>query len=255
MTSTDKAVQPPKRGVALKWKVLLGILLAAALVAAYRFLHVQDLLGTALEWIRGLGAMGPVIFLLIYILATIFFLPGSVLTLGAGAIFGLLRGSILVSIAATLGAVSAFLVGRYLARGWVEKKIEGNDRFKAIDETVAREGWKIVGLTRLSPVFPFNLLNYAYGITKVSLRDYFLASWVGMLPGTVLYVYIGSLAGDLATLGTGGGSPNAAQWALRVVGLLATVGVTVYITRIARSALRKKVAEERKIPNGSGNRP
>jgi uncharacterized membrane protein YdjX (TVP38/TMEM64 family) len=242
MASTITIDQPQKRGVALKWKVVLGIMLAAALVAASRFFHVQDLLSTALEWIRGLGTMGPVIFVGTYILASVFFLPGSVLTLGAGAIFGVVKGSIIVSIAATLGAASAFLVGRYLARGWVEKKIEGNEKFKAIDETVAREGWKIVGLTRLSPIFPFNLLNYAYGVTKVSLRDYFLASWIGMLPGTIMYVYIGSLAGDLATLGTGSGPATTAQWVLRVVGLLATVAVTVYVTRIARRALEEKVA-------------
>lgn len=242
MASTITIDQPQKRGVALKWKVVLGIMLAAALVAAARFFHVQDLLSAALEWIRGLGTMGPVIFVVTYILASVFFLPGSVLTLGAGAIFGVVKGSIIVSIAATLGAASAFLVGRYLARGWVEKKIEGNEKFKAVDETVAREGWKIVGLTRLSPIFPFNLLNYAYGITKVSLRDYFLASWIGMLPGTIMYVYIGSLAGDLATLGTGNGSATTAQWVLRVVGLLATVAVTVYVTRIARGALEEKVA-------------
>jgi len=242
MGTTITIDQPQKRGSAFKWKVVLGIMLAAALVVAARLLHVQDLLSAALEWIRGLGAMGPVIFVVTYVLASVFFLPGSVLTIGAGAIFGVIKGSIIVSIAATLGAASAFLVGRYLARGWVEKKIEGNERFKAIDESVAREGWKIVGLTRLSPIFPFNLLNYAYGITKVSLRDYFLASWVGMLPGTVMYVYIGSLAGDVATLGAGGGPPTAAQWVLRVVGLLATVAVTVYVTRIARDALEKKVA-------------
>ncbi len=242
MESTLKTDPPEKRGGASPWKWVLGVVLAAALLAAARFFHAQDLFSAALQWIRGLGPMGPVLFVVTYVLASVFFLPGSILTLGAGAIFGVIKGSILVSIAATLGATSAFLVGRYLARGWVERRIEGNEKFKAIDETVAREGWKIVGLTRLSPIFPFNLLNYAYGITKVSLRDYFLASWIGMLPGTVMYVYIGSLAGDLATLGAGGGPATTAQWALRVVGLLATVTVTVYVTRIARKALEKKVA-------------
>ena len=122
--------------------------------------------------------------------------------------------------------------------GWQKKsKII---RFKTIDDAVATEGWKIVGLTRLSPVFPFNLLNYAYGLTKVSLRDYFFASWIGMLPGTVMYVYIGSLIGDLARLGAGGRTRTGAEWALYVVGLVATVAVTVYVTRIARSALNKK---------------
>jgi uncharacterized membrane protein YdjX (TVP38/TMEM64 family) len=115
--------------------------------------------------------------------------------------------------------------------------IEDNARFRAIDAAVGREGWKIVGLTRLSPAFPFNLLNYAYGITGVRLRDYFFASWVGMLPGTVMYVYLGSLAGSLATLGGRGGGRTPAQWALYVVGLLATIAVTVSVTRIARTAL------------------
>ncbi len=225
------------------WKVILAALLMAVLFVAFRQFNAQDLLKSALEWVRGLGPAGPLLFMAIYVLATVLFLPGSILTLGAGAVFGVAIGSVVVSISATLGAVCAFLVGRYLARGWVEGKIDENPKFKAIDEAVAREGWKIVGLTRLSPIFPFNLLNYAYGITKVSFRDYFLASWVGMLPGTVMYVYIGSLAGDLATLGAGGGGPaSAAQWALRILGLAATIGVTVYVTRIARKALDAKVS-------------
>ena len=155
-------------------------------------------LTNALDWIRGLGALAPVAFIAIYIAACVAFLPGSILTIGAGVIFGVVRGSIYVSIAATLGATAAFLVGRYLARDWVSARLEGNAKFKAIDEAVGKEGWKIVILTRLSPVFPFNLLNYAYGLTRVSLRDYFFASWLGMIPGTILYVYIGSLSGDLA---------------------------------------------------------
>jgi len=152
------------------------------------------------------------------------------------------KGSMMVSIASTLGATCAFLVGRYFVRGWVSKKIEGNVKFKSIDEAVAKEGWKIVGLTRLSPIFPFNLLNYAFGLTKVSLRDYFLASWVGMIPGTIMYVYIGSLAGSLATVGTGDRARTPAEWALYVVGLIATVAVSVYVTRIAKKALATKVA-------------
>jgi uncharacterized membrane protein YdjX (TVP38/TMEM64 family) len=171
----------------------------------------------------------------------VLFLPGSILTLGAGFVFGVVRGSVLVSISATLGATAAFLVGRYLARDWVGAKIAGNEKFRAVDEAVAREGWKIVGLTRLSPAFPFNLLNYAFGVTRVSLRDYFFASWIGMLPGTVMYVYIGSLAGDLATLGAGDRQRSAAEWALYVVGLVATIAVTVYVTRLARRALQRRV--------------
>jgi uncharacterized membrane protein YdjX (TVP38/TMEM64 family) len=180
----------------------------------------------------------------IYILACVLFLPGSVLTLGAGVLFGLFAGSVIVSIASTLGATAAFIVGRYFARDWVAKKIEGNPGFKAIDDAVAKEGWKIVGLTRLSPVFPFNLLNYAYGLTKVSLRDYFFASWMGMLPGTVMYVYIGSVVGDLARLSAGGRTRTTAEWALYIVGFVATITVTIYVTRAARAALNKKEQPE-----------
>lgn len=222
-------------------RVLLVLLLLAALFSAMRFLGVQDLLRSALDWVAGVGVWGMAIFLLLYVLATVLFLPGSILTLGAGALFGVLKGSIIVSISATLGATAAFLVGRYLAREWVARRISGNPRFQAVDQAVAREGWKIVGLTRLSPVFPFNLLNYAFGLTSVSLRDYFWASWVGMLPGTVMYVYLGSLAGDLALLGTEEQSRSPFEWGLYLVGLLATVAVTIFVTRLARTALAKKV--------------
>ena len=197
----------------------------------------QQWLQSALQWIQDLGPVGAIAFIVIYILATVAFLPGSVLTLGAGVIFGVFLGSLLVFVGATLGATAAFLVGRYLARGWVSKKIEGNEKFKAIDSAVGREGFKIVALTRLSPVFPFNLLNYAYGLTGVSLKDYFLGC-IGMLPGTVMYVYLGSLAGNLATLGTGDAPENAAvQWAIRIIGFIATVAVTLYVTKVARKAL------------------
>jgi uncharacterized membrane protein YdjX (TVP38/TMEM64 family) len=186
------------------------------------------------------------VFVLLYVVACVLFLPGSVLTLGAGVIFGVVKGSVIVSVASTLGATVAFLVGRYLARGWVSGKIEGNARFEAIDRAIGREGWRIVGLTRLSPIFPFNLLNYAFGLTRVRLDHYMVASWVGMMPGTVMYVYLGSLAGSLATLGSGaGGSTHTpAQWAFYGVGLLATVAVTVYVTRIARRALAEKMQGE-----------
>lgn len=218
-------------------KLLLWTILIVALIAAAKYFNVQGLLKNTLDWIVALGSWGPVTFIVIYILATILFIPGSILTLGAGVIFGVLWGSIYVSIGATIGAAGAFLVGRYLARGWVEKRIEGNTKFKAIDEAVAREGWKIVGLTRLSPVFPFNLLNYAFGVTQVSFKDYFFPTWIGITPGTVLYVYIGSLAGSLASLGTEGRTRTPAEWAFYALGLVATVVVTLYVTRIARKAL------------------
>ncbi|BAB73906.1 hypothetical protein NIES23_06120 [Trichormus variabilis NIES-23] len=203
----------------------------------------QAWLKNALQWIDGLGAVGALAFILLYIIATVAFLPGSILTLGAGVVFGVVWGSLYVFIGATIGATAAFLVGRYLARGWVAKKIVGNQKFRAIDEAVGREGLKIVLLTRLSPIFPFNLLNYAYGVTGVSLKDYVLAS-IGMIPGTIMYVYIGSLAGSIATIGTESqpGNPGV-QWAIRIIGFIATVAVTIYVTKVARKALEDEVLE------------
>ncbi|MFN6497994.1 MAG: TVP38/TMEM64 family protein [Nostoc sp. DedQUE01] len=201
----------------------------------------QVILRDALQWIDSLGTVGAIAFIALYIIATVAFFPGSILTLGAGVIFGIIWGSLYVFIGATLGATAAFLVGRYLARDWVARKIADNKKFAAIDQAVGREGLKIVLLTRLSPIFPFNLLNYAFGITGVSLKDYFIGS-VGMIPGTIMYVYIGSLAGNLATIGTEAQPTNPTiQWTIRIVGFIATVAVTIYITRIARKALEDEI--------------
>jgi uncharacterized membrane protein YdjX (TVP38/TMEM64 family) len=220
------------------WKWLLYLAVAVALIVAAKYLGVQDLLKQALDWVGQLGPWGPVLFIAVYIVATVLFIPGSAMTLGAGAIFGLAWGSVYVSIGSTLGATAAFLVGRYLLRNAIARKIEGNERFAAIDQAVASEGWKIVGLTRLSPVFPFTLLNYAFGLTRVKLSHYVLASWIGMMPGTVMYVYLGSLA----KAATGERTRTAGEWVLYGVGLLATVVVTVFVTRIAKQALAKKIA-------------
>jgi uncharacterized membrane protein YdjX (TVP38/TMEM64 family) len=201
----------------------------------------QVWLKNALEWIESLGSIGAIAFIGIYIVATVAFLPGSILTLGAGVVFGVWLGALYVFIGATLGATVAFLVGRYLARNWVAKKIAGNDKFNAIDRAVGKEGLKIVLLTRLSPIFPFNLLNYAFGLTGVSLQDYVIGS-LGMIPGTLMYVYIGSLAGNLALIGTAAQPTNPTlQWTIRIVGFIATVAVTVYVTRIAKQALASAV--------------
>lgn len=190
-----------------------------------------------LNWIDSLGYVSGVAFIVIYILATIAFLPASILTLGAGTVFGVVWGSIYVFVGATLGAIAAFLIGRYLARDWISKKIADNQKFAAIDQAVAHSGFKIVLLTRLSPAFPFNLLNYAFGVTGVGLKDYAIAS-IGMLPATVMYVYIGSLAGDIARIGGDSQSPDPTfQWAIRIIGLIATIVVTLYVTNVARKAI------------------
>ncbi|MBF2016229.1 MAG: TVP38/TMEM64 family protein [Rivularia sp. T60_A2020_040] len=199
----------------------------------------QEWLKNALEWINNQGAVGGIAFIILYIVATVAFLPGSILTLGAGVVFDVFLGSVYVFIGATIGAIAAFLVGRYLARNWVAKKISGNKKFAAVDNAVGREGLKIVLLTRLSPVFPFNLLNYAYGVTGVSLKDYILGT-IGILPGTIMYVYLGSLAGNIATIGTGEQPSNpTVVWTIRIIGFIATVAVTLYVTKVARKALNE----------------
>jgi uncharacterized membrane protein YdjX (TVP38/TMEM64 family) len=230
------------RSTSSRGKLALGAIAVVLALVAARLVDVPRLLARALALVGQLGLRGAVLFVLLYVAATVLFLPGFVLTLGAGALFGLARGAVIVSISATLGATAAFLIGRYLARGWVANKIARYPRFIAIDEAVAREGWKIVGLMRLSPIFPFNLLNYAFGVTRVPLTHYVLASWIGMMPGTITYVYLGSLAGALAGAGSGRATRTPAEWALYAVGLVATIAVTVYVTRLARRALDRRVA-------------
>ena len=241
MTGQERSV-PKSRAPMLK---VLGVAaVIGSVVVLSQFVDVRGVIGDVMERIEGLGFLGVLAFIGLYVVACIFFLPGSVLTLGAGAIYGLFRGTLLVSVASMAGATVAFLIGRYLAREWVGNKIAGNAKFKAIDEAVAREGWKIVGLIRLSPAFPFSLLNYAFGVTRVSFRDYFFASWIGMLPGTVMYVYLGSLAGSLAGAGAEQGSEGMAKRVTFAVGLAATIAVTLFVTRMARNALRDRVESD-----------
>jgi uncharacterized membrane protein YdjX (TVP38/TMEM64 family) len=191
--------------------------------------------------VEGLGVWGPVVFILGYAVAAVAFIPGSLLTLAAGAIFGLVKGTIYTLIGATLGAAAAFLVARYLARGAIERRIAGNAKFAAIDKAVGREGFKIVALLRLSPIFPFNLLNYSLGLTKVSFLQYLAAS-IAMLPGTLLYVYYGKAAGSLAAVAGGAKTEKGTSyWVVLGVGLLATVAVTTFVTRLAGKALRQEI--------------
>ena len=231
-------MNPPAPGTTPKIHWLRWILALGVLTALLTFIPADGLLLQTLDWVDRLGPWGPMLFILVYVVATVLLVPGSALTFGAGALFGVVRGSLYVSVGSTIGATCAFLIGRHLARNAIARKIEGNEHFAAIDKAVANEGWKIVGLTRLSPVFPFTLLNYAFGVTQVKLGHYVLASWNGMMPGTVMYVYLGSLA--KAATGTHSRSPG--EWILYGVGLLATVVVTIFVTRIAQKALAAKIS-------------
>jgi len=216
------------------------LLLVAAIVIAFVLFPIKQYFADFIAWIGGLGWWGPFVYGIVYALAALV-IPASLLTLGAGFAFGFLRALVVVSLGSMTTAVIAFWLGRTLLRGWVEAKVAGSPKFRAIDQAVADNGFKIVFLTRLSPVIPFLPLNYAFGLTKVRFRDYFLASWIGMLPGTVLYVYLGTTVRNLADLLTGNIEYTPAQTVLFWGGLAVTVVVTVLITRAARQALRQVV--------------
>ncbi len=196
------------------------------------------------QWVEGLGFWAPVAFIVGYAVFTVGLIPGSILTMAGGALFGLFYGTVYVTIGAVIGATCAFLISRYVARGRFEKSIEDNKKFAAIDKAIAEKGGKIVLLLRLSPAFPFTYLNYALGLTKVPLSQYVMAS-VGMIPGTFLWVYYGKAIGDVASIAAGTGPEKGAeQWIFYGVGLLATILVTTYVTRIARRALSEATDDE-----------
>jgi len=220
-----------------RW-VLSGAVLA--LVAALVLLPVNAWLLALIVWVRGAGLVGAALYVGTYVAATVVLAPASVLTLGAGFVYGPVYGTLLVTLAANLGAAAAFLLGRTALRERVSQRVAGNPKFAAIDAAVAERGFRVVLLLRLSPLFPFNVLNYALGLTRVRLRDYVLASLIGMLPGTLLYVYLGSLVTSAAQLASGQ-RPDAGPYG-RVFfwgGLAATVLATFVITRMARRALGK----------------
>jgi len=189
------------------------------------------------QWIEQAGPLAPLAFIIVYAVATVAFVPGSLLTLAAGATFGLVKGLLVVLTGATLGSAAAFLVARYLARSFVERRLASYPRFAAIDRAVAAEGFKIVLLMRLSPLFPFNLTNYALGLTSVPFAQYLAAS-VGMLPGALLYVYYGKVVGDVAAFASGAFvSRGAGYYVVLGLGLCATLIVATVIARIAKRAL------------------
>jgi uncharacterized membrane protein YdjX (TVP38/TMEM64 family) len=227
-----------------KKAILRLIILAVILVAlflAMKFLPVQGWLRNFSAGVGHMGVTGIFIFIGIYAVATVLLAPGSILTIGAGFAFGLWKGFLAVSAGSTLGAALAFLIARFIARGRVEAIAKGNDKFRRIDNAIGKEGVKLIFLLRLSPVIPFNLSNYFYGLTSVKFWQYVLTSWVGMIPGTLLYVYIG--AASKAAVSAASGSEAVKHgwqyWAFTSVGFAATVIVTIWITKIARDALRK----------------
>ena len=206
----------------------LAVVAVALAAIVYWRAPISAQIQGAAEWVKTFGPWGPVVFIALYVAAAVAFVPGSLLTLSAGAIFGLGPGTLYVFVAATLAACLSFALARGVLRGAIEQRLQDNPRLGAIDRAIAAEGRRIVFLLRLSPLFPFSLGNYALGLTRVSFPDYAIAC-TGMLPWTFVYVYLGSLAGDLA-LG----------W--KLVGLAIT-GVMVFLAaRLAKRALDRATA-------------
>jgi uncharacterized membrane protein YdjX (TVP38/TMEM64 family) len=224
--------------MAVRWLSIL--LIVAALLIIVFSLPIGQAMEAVKDWIGELGIWGPVVLALVYIVATVLFVPGAILTVAAGVMFGLLVGTITISIGSTLGAASAFLIARYVARDKIAAMAGRNRKFSAIDKAIGEGGWKIVAMLRLSPAIPFNLQNYLYGLTPVRFWSCVVTSWLAMLPGTFLYVYLGHVTG--AALGADR-ERTTAEWAMLAVGLLATVAVTVYITWLARRKLQEQMSE------------
>lgn len=229
----------PSRFPATRVVAVVSVLVLLVLVGR----RLGQALPQLAAWMDGLGVWGPIVFVTSYVVTTLAFIPGAWMTVLAGALFGFARGTALVMAGATLGAAAAFLVSRHLARDLVMRRVADRGRFAAIDRAVGSQGFRIVLLMRLSPVFPFNLLNYSLGITTVRFIEYLAAS-VGMLPATLLYCYYGVLAGDVARLAGGVAAPRGpGYYGVLVLGLLATIGVTTVVTRAARAALREATGE------------
>ena len=224
-----------------RWIVAIAIVVG--LGAAALTLPINDWLLGLVSWIRAAGAGGVAVYAVVYVAATLLLLPGSALTASAGFAYGPLWGTLVASPVSVLAATLAFVLGRTVARGWVARRMSGAPRFAAVDEAIGQSGLKIVTLLRLSPLFPFNLLNYGLGLTRVRFRDYVIGSFLGMLPGTALYVYLGSLVTSASELLSGRSSDvGTAGQVLYWTGLVATLAVTVLVSRIAKQALDRAIA-------------
>jgi uncharacterized membrane protein YdjX (TVP38/TMEM64 family) len=218
------------------WRVVLAVAAVSAVLVLLRVLPTQRWLAGVQRWVEGLGFWAPLAYGAVYVGAALLLVPGSVLTLGAGLIFGVARGTLVVVLAATVASALAFLLARSVARGRVEGWARTSPRFEAIDQAVREQGWKVVALLRLSPLVPFSLSNYLYGLTAVSFWPYVLATAVAIVPGTLLYVSLG--AAGRAVAARDGRSPL--EWTLLGVGLLATAAATVLVGRAARRALQRR---------------
>jgi len=224
------------------------VLLAVIVVAAIGMLPLAAGVERALAFAEQHREVAAALFVAAYVLAAVLVLPGAILTVAAGLLFGLPLGVALTSAAATLGASAAFAVGRFAARDWVAQRVAARPRFHALVAVAGSRGFLFVLLARLSPLIPYNLLNYALSVTSVRFRDYLLATWIGMLPAIVLYVYTGSIAKSLADPAS---TPSWAAGTLLAIGFVATAALTLLIARQATRALSERLAAEPPVAGGA----
>lgn len=219
-------------------RTVAAALLLAAMVVSLWFLPLDEWLTAASGWIRARPVTGIAVFLLVLVAGAVLMLPGSLLLLASGFIFGFWQGLALGSVALTAGAAAAMLAGRHFARDWVAAQTEGRPRFAALDAAIREQGLVVVILTRLSLLLPYNLLNYAYGLTGVTLRQYVIGTFAGMMPACALYVYLGSVARNAQDLVAGGQGPGG--WLL-IPGILALLAAMYVIHRAATRALNRSL--------------
>ncbi len=225
----------------------MGVALVVALALLSGELSLREGLATVEGWVERTGAWGPVAFGIAYVAAALLLVPGSALAFTAGALFGLLEGTVVVSLASTAAAAAAFLVARGVARERVQRLVATRPRLRALDQAVSEGGWRVVGLLRLSPVVPFSVSNYLFGFTGVRFTPYVLATWIGFLPMTLLEVYLGVVgrAGLEAAAGAGR-DRGPGEWAFLGVGAVATVAVAVLLMWLARRKLEEQAREARR---------
>lgn len=230
------------------FKFTFLLLLLAAIATACFTLPVEKILKDFLQWIeQDLGPWGPLVLAVAYIPLTVLAVPASILTLGGGYLFGLPVGFVADSIGATIGAAAAFLLGRTIGRSFVISKLKDYPQFRAVAIAIRRSGFKIVLLLRLVPLLPFNMLNYLLSVTPVSIWEYMLASWLGMMPITFALVYVGTTLKDLSDVTHGWGEFSKTRWAMIILGFLVSVFLIICVTRVAKAALEKALAENEDI--------
>ena len=208
---------------------------------------LTEFLHHSMEWIEQSGWVGVLWFIVLYALTCVFFLPGSVLSVGAGAVYGFWFSTALVTISSTVGAMVNFLTSRYLARSWMQRKLSHSAKFRALDRAVSTEGWRMILISRMSPIVPHSLVSYAAGLIRISFWRFTLASFIGFLPQSAAYTYVGAVVGRALRTSAGETPHDPVIWVFYCLGLVATLAVTALTTRIARRSWKAYFAEREPI--------